>query len=87
MEIVAQIAPVEMDSHGLIAFMCSGCGSADSILIDARAWRADDQKSESSPNPHPPLTSSPPHLPQQRSLSRFPCGRDDDDPRVPHHWP
>jgi hypothetical protein len=48
MEIVAQIAPAEADSHGLIAFMCSGCGSADSILIDARAWHADDRKSERS---------------------------------------
>ena len=48
MEIVAQIAPVERDSHGLIAFICSGCGSADSILIDARAWHAKDSDAERS---------------------------------------
>jgi hypothetical protein len=53
MEIVAQIAPVETDAHGLVAFMCSGCGSADSILIDARAWHADDRKSECAPIPLP----------------------------------
>jgi hypothetical protein len=35
MKLVAEIPPMGQD-HGLVAFLCSECGSADTILVDPK---------------------------------------------------